>query len=124
VPAKQEAADSLLEQENRASSQSKCVLSITRQLAHDYLFLELLTQPDIIELSDSHKEYFVNISHEGAYFIYSDRIIFTLLVEIKGTMKRKGKGKAGGAQKRRKVITRIRHCCHSMIGSYVQLFIL
>jgi hypothetical protein len=54
-------------------------------------------------LSDTNHDGFVNISKAGIYYFYSDHFIFTYLIELNGSTKRKGTGKAGGPQKRRKL---------------------
>ena len=57
--------------------------------------------PEIVELSNADDDGFVNM---GAGCFNSYCFIFTTLIELKGARKRKGKGKAGGPQKKRKVI--------------------
>jgi hypothetical protein len=55
--------------------------------------------PEIVELSDPDDDGFVNM---GAGCFNSYCFIFTTLIELKGARKRKGK--AGGPQKKQKVI--------------------
>ena len=63
--------------------------------------IDPLDKAEIVELSDTDDDRFVNI---GACCFNSYWFIFTTLIELKGARKRKGKGKAGGPQKKRKVI--------------------
>ena len=98
ITVKQEPVDTVLEHKD---SPSKCMFINRKPKKINAALIELLDKPEIVELSDTDDEGFVNI---GACCCNSYWFIFTTLVELKGAMKRKGKGKAGGPQKKRKVI--------------------
>jgi hypothetical protein len=98
VTVKQEPVDAVLEHKD---SPSKCMFINRKKKLINAALIEPLDKPEIVELSDTDDDGFVNI---GACCFNSYRFIFTTLIELKGAMKRKGKGKAGGLQKKRKVI--------------------